>query len=517
MTGRPGRLAWAVAIAIAVIGSLALPAPAVAADPSVTVDRTTATLGNTVNVALFRWPAGVVTVALCGNDAREGSADCAVPSASSVSVPAGGSATLRLRLVAPPVGCPCVIRAATVTGDRIAATAIDVTDVPDAAVVTTAGAGAGATGARLTVTGTVIEHRWSIGALFGGPAHRTLRIAVRNDGTSAASGAEITLDLGRAAGSRAPAAVPLGVLEAGGERRVAVPFTVAAPAAGRYPISGRIDGAAGTEATFTARTDAWPWLLPLTPGVLITGFFLIRRVRRARPSPLQAGGIALIGAGAVCAVVLAAQTLLPGPETAEAQQALDDRLAAAWTATPPAGAPSAGSPSAGGPSAGTVTGLDAPAAVPPAGEPFAVLHVPRWTAKYTVVEGVRTADLRKGPGHYPGTALPGQIGNMAVAGHRGPAGLPFNDIDRLRAGDPIVVETASAWYVYRTQRHLIVPPTRVDVVAPTPERPGVAPAKAMLTLTACHPRFSSRQRYVLFAELAEVTSKATGQRPAALG
>jgi sortase A len=389
---------------------------------------------------------------------------------------------------------------ATVTGDKIASARLDVPDVADNAVVT------GRTTGRLTVADADVVARWSLFALVGGPANRTLRITVHNDGSAPVSGGELSLDLGRAAGSSAPPTIPVGAIAAGGDRRIEVPFTVAAPAIGGYPISGRLDTGAGAGIGFTARTTSWPWLLPLVPVILGLLIFGIRRARRAWSwTPMRLGGVGLIGAGAICAVVLGAQTLLPGPETADAQRALDEQLTADWAAA-----------GADGLADSTVTSLDAPAAVPPEGEPFAVLHVPRWHADYTVVEGVTTADLRKGPGHYPGSALPGQIGNLAIAGHRGPAGLPFNDIDKLTAGDPIVVETGTAWYVYRVQRHLIVPPSRVDVIAPVPEKPGASPSVAMLTMTACHPRYSSKQRYVLFAALEQSLSKAAAQPPAAL-
>ncbi|MBB2942541.1 LPXTG-site transpeptidase (sortase) family protein [Actinoplanes lutulentus] len=484
------RRAATLTAALALLALLAIPGSASAAGPAITVDQKTTLIGDTITVSLTGWPAGVVTASLCGNEARDGSADCAVQSASSTSVPATGKAGLRLRVSAPPVGCPCVVRASTITGEKIADTPIDVTDVADAATVTAT------TGdAELTVLDAGVRNRWTLWSLLGGTAYRTMTVTVRNEGTAASPGSELSLDLGRAAGSEAMKALPIGPLAPGAELRLEIPFAVAAPAAGRYQLTGRIDGTAGTEATFTTSTAVWPWLLLLVP----LGLILIVRAAASlkRMSPLRAGGAGLIAAGGLCAVVLAAQTLLPGPETAGAQAALDSQLAAAWAGAPATEAKNHDTT--------TVTSLDQPA--PVQGQPFAVLHVPRWHAEYTIVEGVSTADLRKGPGHYPGSALPGQIGNMAVAGHRGPAGLPFNDIDTLRAGDPIMVETATSMYVYRVQRHVIVPPTRVDVVAPTPEKPGVEPTVAMLTLTACHPRFSSKQRYILFAVLDEVTAK----------
>src|SRR4051794_26395944 len=83
---------------------------------------------------------------------------------------------------------------------------------------------------------------------------------------------------------------------------------------------------------------------------------------------------------------------------------------------------------------------------PPVGKPLAVLHIPRLGADYSrvVLEGVSEDQLSQGPGHYVGTALPGQPGNLAIAGHRVGKGSPFLDADQLRPGDPIVVETAQS-------------------------------------------------------------------------
>ena len=156
----------------------------------------------------------------------------------------------------------------------------------------------------------------------------------------------------------------------------------------------------------------------------------------------------------------------------------------------------------------------APAAVPAelqGGEAFAMLHIPRLGADYAraVVEGTGTGDLEQGPGHYRGTAMPGEQGNFAVAGHRVGRGSPFLEIDELRAGDPVVVETADSWFVYRVLgpadvvpgQH-VVSPSDVSVIAPTPNGPpDGAPTGAYLTLTTCHPEYSARERLIVHAVL----------------
>jgi sortase A len=508
------RLLTALAVGLLIVVPTA---PAAArAEPSVTVSPASALLGATVRTTLTGWPAGVVTAALCGNEARQGSADCAVAAGASTQVPASGQATVDLRLAAPPSGCPCVVRVSTATGDRTATAAIAVADVPDSAVVALPGATA-AGGTRIVTATARLDTRWTLAGLLGGPAQRVLRVELDNAGTTPVRGLDMVVDLGRAAGDRALPPVPLGDVAVNQHRVVEVPVTIAGPAVGRYTVSGRIDGAdAGVEVV--AHTSVWPWLLPPVLLMVWILWFVARRAlhrRRAaragrpaapRASPVRLAGIALVTAGVLSGAVLAGQTLLPARETAAGQAALDEQVREQWAQAPPP------------PQEGTVqTDLDTPVAEPAAGQPFAVMHVPRWGTRVTVVQGVSTADLRKGPGHYPGTAVPGQIGNVAVAGHRGPAGAPFNDIDKLVDGDPIVVETATSWYVYRVARHVVVAPDRVDVVAEVPERPGVRATSAMLTLTACHPRFSSRQRYVVFAELGETLSKMDGRRPAELG
>ena len=173
-----------------------------------------------------------------------------------------------------------------------------------------------------------------------------------------------------------------------------------------------------------------------------------------------------------------------------------------------------------------------PAAVPAAlqgGEAFALLHIPRLGADYAraIVEGTGTEELEQGPGHYPGTAMPGQQGNFAVAGHRVGRGSPFLEIDELRAGDPIVVETADSWYVYRVlgpaqggvPGQQVVSPSDVSVIAPTPNGPPEgSPTGAYLTLTTCHPEYSARQRLIVHAVLegGPVTRAEAPDGPAAL-
>lgn len=152
-------------------------------------------------------------------------------------------------------------------------------------------------------------------------------------------------------------------------------------------------------------------------------------------------------------------------------------------------------------------------AAPGAGEAFAVVRIPRFGADYEwpVLEGTSLDLLQAGVGHYVDSAMPGGLGNFALAGHRVTYGRPFNQIAELRVGDPIVVETQDQWFVYRMRESLIVTPDRVDVVAPVPGEPGAEPQERLLTMTSCHPMFSARERYIVQAELESWQPKTDGR------
>jgi len=109
------------------------------------------------------------------------------------------------------------------------------------------------------------------------------------------------------------------------------------------------------------------------------------------------------------------------------------------------------------------------------------------------VEGKEVADLKRGAGHYPGTPLPGQKGNSAIAGHRTTYGAPFHNIDKVKPGDPIRIDTIYGTFTYMVTSQEIVKPTDVSVLD---DRHGNT-----LTLTACHPKFSAKQRLITFATL----------------
>jgi sortase A len=148
----------------------------------------------------------------------------------------------------------------------------------------------------------------------------------------------------------------------------------------------------------------------------------------------------------------------------------------------------------------------------PFGEAFAIVRIPRFGADYArpVLQSTDEDTLTKGVGHYAGTAMPGLVGNFAVAGHRTTYGEPFHNIDLLQKGDVIVVETRASYIVYAVDRYVIVTPDHVEVIAPVPQRPGVRPTQAWMTMTTCTPEYSASQRYVVFAKLAKIIPRASG-------
>jgi sortase A len=133
---------------------------------------------------------------------------------------------------------------------------------------------------------------------------------------------------------------------------------------------------------------------------------------------------------------------------------------------------------------------------PPHSESFAFLSIPRIGLDEVVVyEGVDTDTLKNGPGHLETTPLPGQSGNAVISGHRTTYGRPFFDFDLLDLGDHVMVETAIGTHTYEIRQIEVVLPTDVWVVD---ARPG-----SWLTMTTCEPKFSARQRLVVFAEMVD--------------
>jgi sortase A len=131
---------------------------------------------------------------------------------------------------------------------------------------------------------------------------------------------------------------------------------------------------------------------------------------------------------------------------------------------------------------------------PAEGDPIGDIRIPVIGINQVVVEGTNTPDLRKGPGHYIGTPLPGQGGNASIAGHRTTYGHPFYNLDSVKVGDPIVLTTLQGIFVYDATKSWVVSPSDTDVIKNV--------FADILTLTTCNPRFSASTRLVVQAKLA---------------
>lgn len=228
-------------------------------------------------------------------------------------------------------------------------------------------------------------------------------------------------------------------------------------------------------------------------------------------------GELMITAGVLVLLFVVWQLLWTDVAAASTQRATLAGLQQRWASPSPPSAPSPPPATAEVPAPAPVAQDPASAPVlaePAPGESFAVVHVPRFGPGWAVGadQGVGLREvLNDGVlGHYPGTAMPGAVGNASFAGHRTTYGAPLARVDELQGGDPLVVETEQAWYVYRVSGHEVVAPSRVEVIAPVPGDPQAAPTRRLLTLTACHPRYSARERYVVHAELESWQPRAAG-------
>jgi len=152
------------------------------------------------------------------------------------------------------------------------------------------------------------------------------------------------------------------------------------------------------------------------------------------------------------------------------------------------------------------------------GASFAIMYIPRLGADWAkpVLQGTKAATLRKGLGHYAGTARLGATGNFAVAGHRRTYGDPFKDFPRLRPGDAVVLSDGTTWYTYRiTGRPHRTLPTDVGVIDPVPRASGFRAPGRYLTLTTCEPEWGHSHRLIAWAHLDATQSVAQG-KPKAL-
>jgi len=217
-------------------------------------------------------------------------------------------------------------------------------------------------------------------------------------------------------------------------------------------------------------------------------------------------GRVLIGAGVVLLLFTAYQVWGTSIEEGHAQAALRTQLRQQSVGT---GADQALATASARDALPTGPPDTAPSTPEPAeGSPVGEVRIPAIGLDQIVVEGSGEADLRKGPGHYVGTPLPGQNGNVAIAGHRTTYGHPFYSLDALKIGDPIVLTTLQGVFVYDVAKApFVVSPTDTTVVK--------SAFFNMITLTTCNPRFSASTRLIVQGVLvhSRLFSAASGLPP----
>jgi sortase A len=146
---------------------------------------------------------------------------------------------------------------------------------------------------------------------------------------------------------------------------------------------------------------------------------------------------------------------------------------------------------------------------------FGRIYIPRIDEKYVrlVAEGTRWHPVLNeiGIGHYTKTQMPGEVGNFAVAAHRGGFGGAFRDIHRIKPGDHVYVETSEAWYDYEYRQSVIVKPEQIDVINKVPVgMDGAHEGGKYMTLTSCEPIYVNTERIIVWLELVDTRSKNEG-------
>lgn len=134
---------------------------------------------------------------------------------------------------------------------------------------------------------------------------------------------------------------------------------------------------------------------------------------------------------------------------------------------------------------------------------WGILYIPAFGSEYAkpIAEGVDLDVLNTvGIGHYPDTAMPGQLGNVGLAGHRQTHGQVFWDMDKLAYGDKAYIQTQDGIYIFTYEETMIVHPSQGEVLFPVPGDAAAAPARKLLTLTTCHPPFTTDMRMVVHLE-----------------
>jgi sortase A len=242
---------------------------------------------------------------------------------------------------------------------------------------------------------------------------------------------------------------------------------------------------------------------------------------RHRTSVIGVIGEVLITAGVITLLYVVWQLWIGDMIYGAERNATGQELSQTWAQeyVPPADAPEA--PVEPAPDAEPVTAEPIILPEPGDAELFGVMHIPRFGSEYAVpmaggVTRSRTLDPI-GIGHYPGTSMPGEPGNFAVAAHRTTWGMPFNRIAELHVGDAIVIETEGGWYTYRFRTLEYVTPDQVEVLLAVPQAMDVPAGTAYITMTSCSPMYSMAERIVAYGVFDSFTPRTAGPPPVLTG
>jgi sortase A len=209
-------------------------------------------------------------------------------------------------------------------------------------------------------------------------------------------------------------------------------------------------------------------------------------------------GEVLITAGVIVLLFLGWQTWWNSAVLAGQQTSSASSLSQQWLRQ--AKAPTKPSPTA----SSTDYGTPPVAAAPGPAQPLAVIYVPRFgadwkrTIRETVDEDSVLNSYDAGVGHYSGTAMPGGVGNFAIAAHDTGYGNAFLDVSDLQLGDDVYIQTAQGWYTYTFRNMEYVQPTATNVLLPVPRVPNAKVSDRLITMTTCNPPYHAAERIIAY-------------------
>jgi sortase A len=280
--GHAAGLLLLVLLGLVSLSATAPGAGAAPTEPTMSISPGVVDAGQQLVVSVAGWSAGSASATVCGNNARRGDDDCDRGGTRTFTVADDGTGTTTL-VAAPPVGCPCVVRVSTPSGDVVQTLPLQLTGAAGAA------APAG-TVRQLEVAARVLPAGVTWRSALGTGADRTLEITIRNTGSAPVDGLALEAAVGRSGSSGRAVATPTidDPLRPGEQRIVMVPFELTAPVGGEYVASGQVTGL-DQPVGFRATTVSQPWalaLLVLAAGLGTVGWWIgARRMGRHGPPP----------------------------------------------------------------------------------------------------------------------------------------------------------------------------------------------------------------------------------------